>query len=307
MKVFAIVVTYNGRKWYDICFNSILQTNIPIEIIVIDNASSDGSPSYIQTKFPSITLISASTNLGFGQANNIGIQYAITHNADYVFLLNQDAWIEPNTISELIQIHMQHTDFGLVSCLHLNREKNIVWQFEDVCHSALLHNTFANDMYFNRLKDIYETTYVNAAAWLIPISTIKRIGGFDPIFFHYGEDDNYLNRIIYHGLKIGICPKLTIIHDMNIKSRPLYDSREQKILLLIEYTNINYPLRINVERLTQLRKVITSLARNRKLIAKEHYARYKFLTRNRTAILHSRTTNATLGCHWINNAPIHCE
>ena len=74
LKVFAIIVSYKGRQWYDRCFSSLQESTIPIEIVVIDNASGDGSADYIRERFPQITLICSDKNLGFGQANNLGMK-----------------------------------------------------------------------------------------------------------------------------------------------------------------------------------------------------------------------------------------
>ena len=94
MKIFAIVVTYNGMRWYDRCFGSLRNSDMPVETIVIDNASTDETVSYIKEHFHEVCLIESKENLGFAKANNIGIKRALDNGADYVFLLNQDAWVE---------------------------------------------------------------------------------------------------------------------------------------------------------------------------------------------------------------------
>jgi GT2 family glycosyltransferase len=103
-KIFVIIVTYKGHLWYERCFKSLRDSELPVQIIVIDNASNDGTVEYIRAHFPDIHLIESKENLGFGRANNLGMRYALDNGADYVFLLNQDAWIEPNTIGELVRI-----------------------------------------------------------------------------------------------------------------------------------------------------------------------------------------------------------
>ena len=97
MKIFAIVITYNGQKWYDRCFGSLSASETPVEIVVVDNASSDDTVGFIKERFPGVHLIESKENLGFAKANNIGIRYALDNDADFVFLLNQDAWIEKDT------------------------------------------------------------------------------------------------------------------------------------------------------------------------------------------------------------------
>ena len=239
-KIYIIIVTYKGHLWYERCFSSLRNSSIPVQTVVIDNASNDGTVEYIREKFPEIHLIESKENLGFGKANNVGMRYALENGCDYVFLLNQDAWVESETLENLINIHKHNLKYGILSPMHLNKSKNKI-------ENGLLHYIadynktdfqLISDLYFANLKDIYETKYVNAAAWLLPRKTLLEIGGFDPIFSHYGEDDNYLQRVIYHGYKIGICPKQIVVHDterrLNNKSIHTKNSYE-----LISLTDIN--------------------------------------------------------------------
>ncbi len=128
INVFVVVVTYNGKYWYDRCFPSLLSSEVPVQIIVIDNASADDTVKFIKDKYPEIILFESDKNLGFGKANNIGIKYALDHNADFVFLLNQDAWIEVNTLEELIRVSILNPEYGILSPIHLNAEKTEIEQ-----------------------------------------------------------------------------------------------------------------------------------------------------------------------------------
>ena len=214
-KVFAIIVTYNGMHWYDRCFGSLRRSVIPVQTVVVDNASSDNTVEFIRQNYPEITLFPSDVNLGFGQGNNKGIRYALDHDADYVFLLNQDAWIEPDTIGELIRIHQENPEYGILSPMHLNADKTAIEKslLQWIANHQITNPQLINDMFFSSLKDVYVTKYINAAVWLLPRNTLDTVGGFDPVFFHYGEDDNYLSRVLYHGMKIGICPRIVASHD----------------------------------------------------------------------------------------------
>lgn len=298
MKVFAIVVTYNGMKWYDRCFGSLLTSDMPVEILAVDNASSDTTVAYLQAHFPQVKVVSNDKNLGFGQANNVGMRYALDHGADYVFLLNQDAWVEPTTIGHLVEAHAKHLEYGIVSCMHLNVEGNRIWQLNCICNEQITDSSLVNDLYFGTLKDIYETKYVNAAAWLLPKRTLETVGGFDPVFFHYGEDDNYINRVLFHGMKIGLCPQERIVHDMRL-DRPLYDTREREILMLINYTNPNVERCVEKDMKRHWRKVVTSLLRGRKSAYRNHLADYRLLRKYGEAVKTSVNTNRQPGPHWL--------
>lgn len=300
MNCFAIVVTYNGMKWCDRCLGSLQQSMVPVKVVVVDNASTDGSAEYIRQHFPEVTLLEQKENLGFGKANNIGIKYALDHDADYAFLLNQDAWIAPDTLQQLTQIAQTHPEYGILSPLHLNAEKNsiehLLLERLDDCHTT--DSALLNDLYFNRLREVYDTKYVNAAAWLLPRKTIEKVGGFDPCFFVYGEDDNYINRVLYQGMKIGICPNVQIVHD-NDRPRPLYDSREHEVLMMIDYTDVNKAHDIKRDMRQHWKKTITSYLKGRKKVAKQHYADYQWLKHNRQAIERSVTQNRQEGPNWL--------
>ncbi len=91
-------------QWIKRCLNSLKNSTLKVSTVVIDNGSIDGTQAYIQNHFPEVDFIQSKTNLGFGQANNIGIKKAYDNQADYVFLLNQDAWIDHNdTIENLVK------------------------------------------------------------------------------------------------------------------------------------------------------------------------------------------------------------
>ena len=271
-----------------------------MDTIVIDNASNDGSVEYIREHFPEVHLIESDKNLGFGGANNIGIRYALDHGCDYCFLLNQDAWIEPDTMGELIRISQAHPEYGILSPIHLNKEKTNVekWLLQRIDDFRTTSSSLFDDLYFGRLKDVYRTKYVNAAAWFMPRKTLETIGGFDPIFFHYGEDDNYINRVLYHGLKIGICPKLQIVHD-NDRPRPLYDSREHEVLMLIEYTNVNHRHDIKAEKRQHFWKGVKGFIRGRRKASKGHLDDYSWLRKNEEALVHSVRVNRKKGENWL--------
>ncbi|MDR3328205.1 MAG: glycosyltransferase family 2 protein [Prevotellaceae bacterium] len=223
MKIFAIIATFNGRQWYDRCFGSLVSSNIKLNIVVVDNNSQDGSIDYIRQNFPEITIFPQNKNLGFGAANNIGIKYTLDNGADYVLLLNQDAYIEENTVENLLKIFTSNIGgfplggkpVGIVAPVQTDgSRKNLDYNFQKIYLNNDNTKNFIDDLYFNRLKDFYETKCVNAAAWLINRECIEKVGGFDTsLFYHYGEDWNYCQRVNYHGFKIVIAPKIAVCHD----------------------------------------------------------------------------------------------
>ncbi|MCG2794062.1 MAG: glycosyltransferase family 2 protein [Weeksellaceae bacterium] len=216
MKVFAIIVIYNGMQnsWIQKCFDSVINSTIAVQIIAIDNGSDDGSVAFIQENYPDIEFIISQENLGFGKANNVGLRKALDLGGDYFFLLNQDATVDPDTIEKLVQQSKLNPEYGVLSPLHLNGTGDALdYNFSlyiTPSHCPHLYSDFV----LNRVADrVYECDFVCAAAWLITKESLRIVGGFSPVFYHYGEDDNYVHRLKYHRLKIGVYPKVCIYHD----------------------------------------------------------------------------------------------
>lgn len=261
-KIYAIVVTYKGKEWYDRCFGSLVKSEVPLQVIAVNN-SPDDTELYLAERFPMVKVISSHGNIGFGQANNLGIRYAMEGGADYLFLLNQDAWIEPDTIGKLLRISEIHTDYGILGCMNLTKEKDhLLYGFIPmIADPANCDRRLIDDMYFGRMKDVYEIKDILAAAWWLPVSTVHTVGGFDPLFPHYGEDNNYQQRVLYHGLKIGVCPHCPIVHDTVVRTDCAIRLREGLYAfernLKLEWLDINknfHPLRIFLRELRRCAK-----------------------------------------------------
>jgi GT2 family glycosyltransferase len=244
MKIYTIIVTYNGMKWLDRCLGSLRLSTLPVYTIVVDNDSSDESANHIEKNFPEVELIRSTENLGFGKGNNVGMKKALDENADYVFLLNQDAWIEPNTIEKLVEGHQTNTEFGVLSPVHLNGTgTGLETKFAEY---ASPDNTpdYLSDLYMGTIKKMYQTKFVNAAAWLISKECLIKTGGFNPLFPHYGEDENYLQRVKFVGLKIGIVTKATIVHDSVFSWEKIqFNPQRNLIFNLIPLADPNLPYR----------------------------------------------------------------
>lgn len=301
-KIFVVVVTYNGKQWYDQCFGSLRTSELPVNVVVIDNASSDDTVSYIKQDYPEVHLIKSDINLGFGQANNKGMRYALEHDADYVFLLNQDAWIEPNTLSTLIDVHKKIPEYGILSPMHLNAKKTQIEKglLGHLTYHAHINLELISDFYIGMKKEIYDVREVNAAAWLLPRHTLQTIGGFDPIFFHYGEDDNYLSRVLFHGLKVGIVPKVTICHDTE---RRIEKTKEQQSTfekwLLQRATDLVYPQTLKEQIIFFYKESIKKLFFLNFKSTKINWSYAQYLKRNSTAILYSIQQNKKQGTNWL--------
>ena len=228
--IFVVIVTYNGAQWLEKCIQSLEASLYPINILVVDNHSTDTSVSVVKS-FSKVQLIESDVNLGFGKANNIGIRKAIKQGADYVFLLNQDTWIYPDTIQNLVAVAKQNPKYGIVSPMHFSADE------------VTLDSNF--DTYYNRKTNtlsslVDQVPFVNAAAWMLSSKVIEKVGYFEPLFEHYGEDRNYSDRVRFHGFKTVVVKNAKICHDRFISRSFFKDVKQAKFKMLAEVLNVNH-------------------------------------------------------------------
>lgn len=233
-KVLTIIVSYNFMRWIDRCLPSLQDSTYPTDILVIDNGSTDDTIKLLQNNYPSVRLIANHKNLGFGQANNIGMKIALQENYDAVFLLNQDAWVDKTTIARLVEVSTSHPEYGILSPIHLTGDHN---QPE---HGFSIY-TGVNDLQHLSDSEVVSVPFINAAVWYIPIEVLKRVGLFAPLFYHYGEDKDYANRIHYYKYLIGYLPDIFACHDRAFRIVKRTDFvRAERVYHLSEYANVNY-------------------------------------------------------------------
>ena len=277
--VAALIVTYNPRKWIEECLSSLNTSTIPIDIYVIDNNSKDSAEDVI-SKYNVEYYRKLTTNLGFGGANNIGLHYLRElKKHDYIFLLNQDVYIERGTVEELLNCASENPSLHVISPLHLSSQRDRLDSgFQQYIQSSQI---ITDSLLLRHVRDIYQVPFVNAAAWFSKIETFEEIGGFNPTFFHYGEDVNFCHRMAYHNLSIGISTKARIVHDRTDRKRPqlrsprrnieldllalLSDPNQSKSLQGLLVGNVWTQIRISLIRLLTLARFRKRAETNRKL------------------------------------------
>ena len=206
-RVLVVIVTYNALKWVKKCLRSVEKSTVPADVLVIDNGSTDGTLPLIRTDFPRTRIIETGENLGFGAANNRGLRMAHDECYDFAYLLNQDAWLEKDTLEKLIAAHKP--EWGVLSPIQLDSRGRRDKRFKRKCGKyidAALRG-YHND------KLVVEVPFVMAAHWLVSRQAIETVGGFSPAFTQYGEDDNWLHRLHFHKLLCGVVPAAKAVHD----------------------------------------------------------------------------------------------
>lgn len=297
--IYVIIVTYNGIRWVDACFSSLRRSTVPLRTVVVDNGSTDGTPERIAARYPEVHLIRSAENLRFGRGNNAAIRHAREQGADYFLLLNQDAWIEPDTVSKLLAA--EDARCGILSPVHLD---GTGLRMDTMFRQYLFHGRHEDDETllagYTAPRDV---TFVNAAAWLLPRRTIETVGGFDPLFDHYGEDNNYCHRVLLQGLRIRVVPGAHIFHDRQGGRSPLQTAWVKRYLTIV-YADPRYPpwrttLRTLGRQLRLLASVPVYGLLGRKAEAAAIVEAYRAYFRRRREIAASRAANKKQGPNWL--------
>ena len=219
--ILVVIVTYNALKWVRKCLRSVEKSSLPADVVLIDNGSTDGTLPLVRTDFPHTRIIETGENLGFGAANNIGLRIALDEGYQFAYLLNQDAWLEKDTLARLVAAH--RPEWGILSPVQNDAHRRRDRRFERKCGKyidAALGGYHPDTM-------VVEVPFVMAAHWLVSRRAIETVGGFSPAFQQYGEDDNWIDRLHWHGLRCGVVPAATAVHDRSDRRM----GREKKLRL----------------------------------------------------------------------------
>ena len=215
-----------------------------------------------------------------------------------MFLLNQDAWIEVDTLDKLIKSFHKKKNIGIVSPIHMNGAGIAL----DKNFSIYMSSSFISDAYLGKLQPEYFVDYVNAAAWMINSQCLKKVGGFDTLLFtHYGEDNNYCQRLKYHKFKILINTQSIIYHDREKRGNEkdyrgaIWGKTHAHLGDKIALANINKD--VNIDRLIATHK--RSYKKNLLLCRHKRLKNLKIRITLYEQIKKSRYINTIGGCVWI--------
>ena len=213
-RVTVVVVTWNGAECIERCLDSIIGQPYLCRIIVIDNDSSDETVEILGRYGDEIEYYASAENLGFGRGNNKGIELALSdQDLTHVLLLNQDAWLSRGCVETLLEVSTSEPDYVVLSPLHLNEDESALDPYFSIVATPPSCFGWINALALGQTPaSIYEAKMVNAAVWLISRRGLEECGGFDPLFPHYGEDDEYCWRVRQLGYRIGIVTQARAVH-----------------------------------------------------------------------------------------------
>lgn len=215
----VVIVTYNGAPWIEGCLASLRAQQPVPHVIVVDNASTDGCADLVAA-YGGVQLIRLAENVGFGRGNNVGIEAALRAGHPNVYLLNQDALAPPGSVAALVGFLAGHPEFGLVSPIHCSPAEPHVDPKTLAYYLAPHAREWLADLIEGAPQPHYRIHGLNAAAWMVRAETFRAVGGFDPLFFMYGEDDDYLLRLQHHGVGFALLPSARVVHLRQSPPRP---------------------------------------------------------------------------------------
>ena len=227
MDLSIIIVNYKTLELTFNCIDSIIKSNlkdIDYEVILIDNASNDGSIEEIEAQFPHLKIIKNVDNLGFSKANNQGIRAS---SGQTILLLNSDTIVDFDTLKESLAFLQKHKNIGALGCkvllpsgkLDPACKRSFPTPLNGIYHQLRLDDAYPDSQRFGA----YNLTYVDenktcpvdcimGAFMMVPKPVIDRVGLLDEDFFMYGEDIDWCYRIKEAGYQIMYYPQVRIFH-----------------------------------------------------------------------------------------------
>ena len=213
-KVYAVTVNWNRAEDTLECLASLSRSTYQnLSILVVDNGSTDDSRELISLNYPLVEQIHNSDNLGFARGYNLGMKKAVSSGAKFVFIINNDATVDPETISLLVK-HTQPQVGMLAPLINYSDDPEVVWSSGGNINSWNLEKVdplFEKNDHNNWEEQLYRD-FVTGCAVLFPVQTLSLIGYFDENFQMYYEDMDLSFRVRKAGLQILVIPAAKVWH-----------------------------------------------------------------------------------------------
>ncbi|HEX6548424.1 MAG TPA: glycosyltransferase family 2 protein [Candidatus Dormibacteraeota bacterium] len=223
--VSALIVSYNVRELLVDCLRAFFAgSDVPVEAVVVDNASSDGSADAVSSEFPQVKVLSQARNLGYGRANNVGLAECTGR---FVLLLNPDVTVGEGCVGKLADFLLVRPDVGAASprllrpdgSLDLACRRGFPTPATAFYRLSGLSRAFPRSKRFNRYNmgflpdtEVHEIDAGTGACLMLRRAAVDRVGFFDPDYFMYGEDIDLCFRLKNGGWKIFYVPAATAVH-----------------------------------------------------------------------------------------------
>jgi len=226
MRLGIVVLNWNGKDVTPRCLDSVYRsTFLPDAIVVVDNASSDGSKDVIRKRFPQVVLIENDSNLGFAEGCNIGIRHLLERGFDLVLILNNDAEVDSGCLHELGQAAVSYpaAAYGATIYEHGNRSK--IWYGGGTISRLTLearHEARPADGFGSPRP----TEFITGCCLLFRSEALKQIGLLDSSFFAYYEDVDWCLRAKAAGSLLLYVPRASAYHEVSHSFRRVGSNKD---------------------------------------------------------------------------------
>ena len=214
-KVSIVILNWNNAPDTLECLASVAKLRYEnYGVVVVDNGSTDGSVAAIRDQYPGVAILENSENLGYAEGNNVGIQYALEMGADYVFVLNDDALVDPDTLSGLVAAATAHPDAGFLGPKVYHRENPQLIQSAGGMFNKYWESRYRgmDQVERGQFEELMDVDFVCGCAVLASRQVIEQIGLLDPRFFLYREDVDWCYRATRAGFRVLYIPSAKAWH-----------------------------------------------------------------------------------------------
>jgi GT2 family glycosyltransferase len=261
MKPSVYTIILNWRGWQDTleCIRSLKESDYAnLTIVVVDNDSQDESVARIQELYPDVKLIKSAQNCGFARGNNIGILFALSQNADYIFVLNNDTTLANNCISELVQFSEKNLDAALIGPQIFDMGTkvyrqwsvqkrldfwSIVWILSPF--RRIIYNTPLFRKFFYISDEPGQVYGIPGSSMFFRSSTLEKINLFDENTFLYWEEFIIAEKLYALNLLTYVVPQAHIWHKENasiskIGARKFIENVKSERYFFRKYLKLSY-------------------------------------------------------------------
>jgi hypothetical protein len=191
------------------------------KVLVVDNASSDGTKEEVQKCFPEVEYVLNPTNLRFAGGNNVGIDYTLSKGADYILLLNNDTTVAENFLDELVNTASRNSNIGIVGPkMYYHGDPNRIWYAGGKIEwwKGWLSHIGVREIDNGQYDQTKETDFISGCCFLTRREVVDKIGMLDTSYYIYGEDVDWCIRAFRAGYRLMFEPKAKIWHKLSVST-----------------------------------------------------------------------------------------
>lgn len=269
MKIPAVgvaLLNWNGGEFTIPCIQSLLAgTLTPREIVVVDNGSIDDSPQLISRHFPEVALIRNKINRGFAGGNNQAIEYLLSRELDYIWVLNNDTIVSPSCLEILLQHAMNHKKgVGFSGKIFYADPPGDIWyagSYRQRLHLAPMHY-FASEIDSRSNNGVVPVPFISGCCMFVPRWAWEKYGGFIDDYIAYSEDDEWCWRVTNNNQRLFYIPSAILWHrsSASVKKNMSAKSIMPPMALYLMYRNHIWTLRLHGHGLSKAVALFASIA-----------------------------------------------